>query len=83
VVGSAVGGLAVGLFVREPARRSLGTRPTRRGMRVLTAPSTSRLMARCRTYRTMNDSTTISVTLNDVETIVSAERETKSLLVSW
>jgi hypothetical protein len=54
-----------------------------RGIRELAAPSTTRWIARWSTYLAATQSRMISVTLNDVDTIVSAERARKSLLVHW
>jgi hypothetical protein len=65
-----------------PLPRSRGARPTSREIRELVAPSTMRLIARWSMYLATTQRTTISATLNVVDTIVSAERARKSLLVT-
>jgi hypothetical protein len=52
-------------------------------IRELAAPSTTRLIARWIRNRAVTASATISATDTEVETIVSAERARKSLLVHW
>jgi hypothetical protein len=63
--------------------RSRGARPMRRETRELAAPSTMRLIVRWMRNREARQSRTISATENVVDTIASAERARKSLLVHW